>query len=44
LSNRQVVDLLALTGTPQGPATADQRIGPLPNLAAALSAVGVDRS
>jgi hypothetical protein len=44
LSNRQVVDLLALTGTPQGPATAGQRIGPLPNLAAALSVIGVDRS
>jgi subtilisin family serine protease len=38
-SARQIVDLLASTGTPQGPVTADQHIGPLPNLAAALHAI-----
>jgi Subtilase family len=39
---RQIVDLLVSTGTPQGPVTGDQRIGPLPNLAAALRAIDVE--
>jgi hypothetical protein len=38
----QIADLLVSTGTPQGPATADQHIGPLPDLAAALRAIEVD--
>lgn len=38
-SARQIVDLLVSTGTPQGPVTAEERIGPLPNLAAALRAI-----
>jgi subtilisin family serine protease len=42
MSARQIVELLVSTGTPQGPATADQRIGPLPNLAAALRGIEVD--
>jgi hypothetical protein len=41
-SARQIVDLLVSTGTPQGSVTADQHIGPLPNLAAALRAIEVD--
>jgi subtilisin family serine protease len=41
-SARQIVDLLVSTGTPQGPVTADQHIGPLPNLAAALRAIEAD--
>ncbi len=40
-SARQIADLLIATGTPQGPATADQPIGPLPDLATALRAIDV---
>jgi len=42
-SARQIADLLISTGTPQGQATADQHIGPLPNLAAALRAIEADQ-
>ncbi|HEX5993733.1 MAG TPA: S8 family serine peptidase [Jiangellales bacterium] len=42
-SARQIADLLISTGTPQGPATADQHIGPLPNLAAALRVIEADQ-
>ncbi|WP_176993348.1 OmpL47-type beta-barrel domain-containing protein [Nonomuraea jiangxiensis] len=38
----QVADLLKRTGTPQGPTTSGQHIGPLPNLSAALKAIEVD--
>ncbi len=38
----QVADLLKATGTPQGPNTAAQHIGPLPNLRAALLEIEVD--
>ncbi|SDL23264.1 S8 family serine peptidase [Nonomuraea jiangxiensis] len=38
----QVADLLKRTGTPQGPNTTGQRIGPLPNLEAALREIEVD--
>jgi Subtilase family len=41
-SARQIVDLLVSTGTPQGPVSASRRIGPLPNLAAALRAIEVE--
>ncbi|MEO3873775.1 S8 family serine peptidase [Nonomuraea sp. B12E4] len=38
----QIADLLKRTGTPQGPTTTGQHIGPLPNLSAALRAIEVD--
>ncbi|MFG1708865.1 OmpL47-type beta-barrel domain-containing protein [Nonomuraea sp. M3C6] len=38
----QIADLLKRTGTAQGPTTAGEHIGPLPNLAAALKAIEVD--
>jgi subtilase family protein len=38
----QIASVLAATGTPQGPTTAGQHIGPLPNLQAALKSIEVD--
>ncbi|SEH02279.1 Subtilase family protein [Nonomuraea solani] len=41
-SAARIAELLKRTGTPQGPNTSGQRIGPLPDLAAALKAIEVD--
>ncbi len=40
-SPREMRELLVATGTPQGPNAAQERIGPLPNLPAALQKLGV---
>ncbi len=41
-SAQQIADVLKATGQPQGPNTAAQHIGPLPNLRAALISIEVD--